>query len=294
MSAFPDYERRYADLDDVRLHYVVEGRGEPVVLIHGVPESCYAWRHVIPLLADEYRLIAPDLRGLGDSSRPAGGYDKKTMAADIWALVHGELGVDRFAVVGHDFGAPVAFRVAVDHPDAVTHLVLLDVGVPGDRPPGGAGAGAPKWWHLFHQVPNLPEALIFGRERMYLEFTVTAICDNPVFTDADFGEYVRTYSQPGAMRAMCELYRALPQDVADNRALLDSGFKLPMPTLGLGGGGPNGRGEDVVESLRRVAKQVQGGAIPGSGHWIAEEKPQELAALLRSFFAGEAEEVDNV
>jgi pimeloyl-ACP methyl ester carboxylesterase len=294
LSSFWDYERHYADLDGVRLHYVVEGRGTPVVLIHGVPESCYAWRHVIPLLAGDYRLIAPDLRGLGDSSRPSGGYDKKTMAADVWALVHGELGVDRFAVVGHDFGAPVAFRVAADHPEAVTHLVLLDTGVPGDRPPGSAGGIAPKWWHLFHQVPDLPEALIAGRERMYLEFTVTAICDNPVFSDADFSEYVRTYSLPGAMRAMCELYRALPQDVADNRALLDAGVLLPMPTLGLGGGGPSGRCEDVVESLRQVAKQAEGGAIPGSGHWIPEEKPQELADRLRSFFAAEAEAVDNV
>ena len=294
MNSFYDYERHYADLDGVRLHYVVGGRGTPVVLIHGVPESCYAWRHLIPLLADDYRLIAPDLRGLGDSSRPAGGYDKKTMAADIWALVYDHLGLDQFAVVGHDFGAPVAFRLAADHPDAVTHLALLDVGVPGDRPPGGPGGGAPKWWHLFHQVPDLPEALIAGRERMYLEHTVTAICDTPVFSDADFAEYVRTYSLPGAMRAMCELYRALPQDVADNRALLDTGFLLPMPTLGLGGGGPNGRGEDVVESLRLVAKHAQGGAIPGSGHWIPEEKPQELAELLRTFLAGGAKAVDNV
>lgn len=293
-SAFPNHERHYADLDGVRLHYLIAGQGSSVVLLHGVPESSYTWRHVIPLLAGEYRLIAPDLRGLGDSSRPSGGYDKKTMAADIWALAHDHLGVERFAVVGHDFGAPVAFRVAADHPDAVTHLVLLDVGVPGDRPPGTAGGSAPKWWHLFHQVPDLPEALIAGRERMYLEHTVTAICDNPVFSDADFSEYVRTYSLPGAMRALCELYRALPQDVADNRALLDTGFKLPMPTLGLGGSGPNGRGEDVVDSLRHVAKQAEGGVIPGSGHWIPEEKPKELAQRLRSFFAREAEAVHNV
>lgn len=283
--SFSDYERHFVDLTDVRLHYVVAGRGNPVVLIHGVPESSYAWRHVIPLLADQYRLVAPDVRGLGESSRPYSGYDKRTMAADIWRLMHDHLGFERFAVVGHDFGSPIAFRLAADHPDAVTHLVLLDVGVAGDRPPEAAGGASVKWWHLFHQVPNLPEALIVGRERLYLEFTMTAIADNPVFTPADISEYERILSQPGAVRATCEMYRAVAQDVADNRALFATGFKLPMPTLGLGGGGPNGRGEDVVESLRRVATRAEGGAIPGCGHWIAEEKPGELVERLRRFLA---------
>lgn len=286
---FFEYEHHYADLKDVRLHYVVEGRGKPVVLVHGIPESSYAWRRLIPLLASDYRLVAPDLRGLGDSSRPSNGFDKKTMADDVWQLVHDKLGIDRFAVVGHDFGAPVAFRLAADHPDGVTHLVLLDVGVPGDRPPDVTGGLSVKWWHLFHQVPNLPEALIAGRERIYLEFTITAIADNPVFSEADISEYTRVYSQPGAIRATCELYRTVGQDVADNRALFATGFKLPMPTLGLGGGGPNGRGDDVVDSLRRVATHADGGTIPGCGHWIPEEKPKELAQYLRSFFGGKAE-----
>jgi pimeloyl-ACP methyl ester carboxylesterase len=260
----------------------------PVLLVHCIPETTYAWRHVMPLLDDEFRLVAPDMRGLGDSSRPYRGYDKKTIAADLWALMHDHLGIDRFAVVGHDFGSPVASRLAIDHPEAVTHLALLDVGVPGDRPPGAPGGISPKWWHLFHQVPNLPEALVVGRERIYLEYTITAIADNPAFSDADFVEYARTLSQPGAFRATCEFYRAIAQDVADNRAVFDTGFKLPMPTLGLGGGGPNGRGNDVVESLKLVANHAEGGAIPGAGHWIAEEKPQELATRLRAFFTGKA------
>jgi len=283
---FSDYPRSYADVNGVRLHYIKAGRGIPVLLIHGIPETSYAWRHLIPLLEDQYLLIVPDLRGLGDSSRPYNGYDKKTMAADLFHLMHDHLDIKKFAVVGHDFGSPVAFRVAADNPESVTHLALLDVGVAGDRPPGAPGGITAKWWHLFHQVPNLPEALVAGRERTYLEFTITAIADNPVFTDADFTEYVRTYSQPGAFRATCEMYRAMGQDLLDNRALFDKGFKLPMPTLGLGGGGSNGRGNDVVESLRLVATQADGGTIPGSGHWIAEEKPRELAERLRAFFSG--------
>jgi pimeloyl-ACP methyl ester carboxylesterase len=280
---FSDYPRAYADLKDVRIHYRVAGEGMPVLLIHGIPETSYAWRHVAPQLADKYHLVMPDLRGLGDSSKPYHGYDKKTLANDLWLLMSEHLGIKRFAVVGHDFGSPVASRLAIDHPDAVTHLALLDVGVPGA--PGAAGGVSVKWWHLFHQVPNLPEALVAGRERIYLETTMNAIADNPVFTDADFDEYTRALSQPGAFRATCDFYRAMAQDVADNSAVFQTGFKLPMPTLGIGGGGPNGRGGDVVESLQHVALHAEGGAIPDCGHWIAEEKPRELAERLDAFFS---------
>jgi pimeloyl-ACP methyl ester carboxylesterase len=281
------FEHHYANLKGVRLHYVTAGRGTPMVLLHGWPQTWYEWRHLMPHLADRYAMVAPDMRGLGDSSRPSSGYDKKTVANDIWELMRNTLAHDKFAVVGHDWGAPVAFRLIADHPDAVTHLVLLDVPVPGDRPAeqgGGLIAGGPRWHHLFHQVPDLPEALTVGRERTYLEFFFMNGTDQAdTIKDADIAEYVRTYSQPGAMRAGFNYYRALPGDIADNRATLASGFRLPMPTLGLGGGGSRGRGELVVESLRRVAKLTEGGAIPDCGHFIPEEKPEELAAHLRAF-----------
>ncbi|MFQ5699860.1 MAG: alpha/beta fold hydrolase [Myxococcota bacterium] len=278
-------QHHFAELGDVRLHYVVAGNGEPVVLLHGWPETWYEWRRLMPLLADSYRLVAPDLRGLGDSSRPASGYDKKTVGADIWRLMHDHLRCDTFAVVGHDWGAPVAFRLAADHPDAVKRLVLLDVPVPGDRPPGRDGEGAPRWHHLFHRIPDLPEALTAGRERLYLEwFFSTGVNAAGAFGESDITEYARAYAQPGAMRAGFEYYRALPTDVADNRETLATGFLLPMPTLGLGGGGSRGRGERVVESLRRVAKHATGGAIPDCGHFIPEERPEELAKRLRAFF----------
>lgn len=278
-----DFAHHYASLPRVRLHYVTLGKGKPVVLLHGWPQTWYEWRRVMPLLADRFLLIAPDLRGLGDSSRPSSGYDKKTVAADIWRLMQ-HLGHDRFAVVGHDWGAPVAFRLAADHPDAVTHLAMLDVPVPGDRPGGAAIGGGARWHHMFHQVPDLPEALTYGRERIYLEWFFSNGTDVAgVFSDADIAEYVRTYSQPGAMRAGFNFYRALPRDVEDNRAILAGGFKLPMPTLGLGGGGSRGRGDLVVESMRRVALRAEGGSIPGCGHFIPEEKPEELAQSLRAF-----------
>ena len=284
----PDFAHHYAQLHGLRLHYVTIGTGAPVVLLHGWPQTWYEWRRVMPLLADRYALVAPDMRGLGDSSRPATGYDKKTVANDIWKLMRDHLKHPRFTVVGHDWGAPVAFRLAADHPSEVTHLAMLDVPVPGDQPAGGTaadgiGRGA-RWWHLFHQVLDLPEALVHGRERLYLEFFYANGCDQAgAIDDADVAEYVRTYSQAGAMRAGFNYYRALPTDVADNRATLATGFKLPMPTLGLGGGGPRGRGDLVVESLRRVALHATGGSIPNCGHFIPEEKPDELANHLREF-----------
>src|SRR5579863_7066355 len=164
------FVHRYANLKGVRIHFVTHGRGIPVVLLHGWPQTWYEWRHILTMCADKFQMVAPDLRGLGDSSRPSSGYDKKTVAADVWALMHDHLGHQKFAVVGHDWGAPVAFRLAADHADAVTHLVLLDVPVPGDQPAGAALGGTPRWHHLFNQVPDLPEALTTGRERTFLEF----------------------------------------------------------------------------------------------------------------------------
>jgi len=282
------FEHHYASLKGVRIHYVTAGRGTPMVLLHGWPQTWHEWRRLMPLLADRYAMVAPDLRGLGDSSRPSTGYDKKTVANDVWELMRNHLAHQRFIVVGHDWGAPTAFRLAADHPDAVSHLVMLDVPVPGDRPAGEGGLGdargATRWHHMFHQVPDLPEALTYGRERQYLEFFfMNGIDQAGTFSDADIAEYVRTYSQPGAMRAGFNFYRALPRDVEDNRATLATGFKLPMPTLGIGGGGSRGRGDLVVESLRRVAIHAEGGAIADCGHFIPEEKPAELAERLRAF-----------
>jgi len=284
----PEFKHYYANLKDVRLHYVTLGQGRPVVLLHGWPQTWYEWRLLMPLLANQFQLIAPDLRGLGDSSRPLSGYDKKTVADDIWQLIHDHLGYETFAVVGHDVGAVVAFRFAADHPEAVTHLALLDVpviGIETGKLGGLAPAGQlPRWHHLFHLVPDLPEALTFGRERIYLEWFFNWGTDQAgVFSDADISEYVRAYAQAGAMRAGFNMYRALPQDIADNHATLSTGFQLPMPTLGLGGGGSRGRGDLVVESLRRVALHAEGGSVPDCGHFIPEERPLELAERLRVF-----------
>jgi pimeloyl-ACP methyl ester carboxylesterase len=274
-------EHHHADLGDVRLHYVTAGTGFPVVLLHGWPQSWYEWRKVVPGLAERFRVIAPDLRGLGDSSRPADGYDKKTVGGDVWRLVHDVLGIDAFYLVGHDWGGPTAYAIAVAHPDAVRKLVILDVTIPGDGSPG-ISQGGRRWHHAFHQALDLPEALVTGREEIYLGWFYRNYGAAPL-ADEEITEYLRVYRLPGALRAGFSYYRAIPRDMADNAAVM-AGFKLPMPVLALGGDRSWGRRMEVVESLRRLAVDVQGGMVENCGHWMPEEQPDDLLRRLLEFF----------
>jgi pimeloyl-ACP methyl ester carboxylesterase len=276
------FAHHHADLGDVRLHYVTAGQGFPVVLLHGWPQSWYEWRHVMKDLARDYQVIAPDLRGLGDSSRPLDGYDKKTVGNDIWRLLQ-RLGVDAFYLVGHDWGGPTAYAIAAAHPDAVKKLVILDVAIPGDGS-ANISQGGRRWHHAFHQTADLPEALVAGREDIYFGWFYRNYGHRPdAIPEADIAEYLRVYRQPGALRAGFSYYRAIPQDIADNEAIA-ARFRLPMPVLALGGGSGWGRRKEVVESLRRLADDVQGGVITDCGHWMPEEQPEELLRRLRSFF----------
>ena len=281
-----DVTHHFAEVGDVTLHYVTAGSGPPVVLLHGWPQTWFEWRHIIPRLAKRYTVIAPDLRGLGDSSRPLHGYDKKTVANDVWQLVHAQLGHATFHLVGHDWGGPTAFALAAAHPEAITKLAIVDVVIPGDG--GDFSEGGRRWHHQFHITPDLPEALIQGRERIYLQWFYQTFAYDPTAIDDDaLDEFVRTYAQPGALRAGFSYYREIKQDAADNAALLATGFRLPMPVLAVGGGVsyPHGRGRggDVETSLKRVAENVRGVVVADCGHFVPEEKPEELAQLLLQF-----------
>jgi pimeloyl-ACP methyl ester carboxylesterase len=269
----------------VALHVATAGSGAPVVLLHGWPQTWHEWRKVMPLLAGHYRLVVPDLPGLGDSSRPADGYDKKTIALDLREMCE-RLQLGRFHLVGHDWGGPTAFALACAQPASIRTLTILDVTIPGIGP--DISQGGRRWHHAFHMTPDLPETLVQGREREYLSWFYREFCwQRGVIEEADIDEYVRCYSAPGALRAGFEYYRNMPRDQADNRALLDSGFRLQMPVLALGGARAEarGRGEEPLESLRAIASNVQGGALPDCGHFIPEEQPAALAERLLCFFA---------
>ena len=279
-----DLSHHYADLGDVQLHYVTAGAGFPVVLLHGWPQSWYEWRHILPELATKYRVIAPDLRGLGDSSRPLEGYDKKTIANDIWRLLHDHLGLKEFFLVGHDWGGPTAYALSAAHPEAVRKLAVLDVTIPGDGSTNFSQGGR-RWHHAFHQTADLPEALIAGREDIYFGWFYRNWGHHPnVLSAGDIAEYLRIYSQPGALRAGFSYYRNLARDIADNEAIAKT-FKLPMPVLALGGNNAWGRRMEVLESLQRVASNVRGGVIDPCGHWMPEEQPQVLLQHLLPFLA---------
>ena len=276
-----ELQHNFADLDNVTLHYVVAGQGPAVILIHGWPQTWYMWRDIIPGLAAHYRVIAPDIRGLGDSSRPVSGYDKKTIANDIWCLAHDVLGEDQLFVVGHDWGGPTAYALAAQHRDAIRRLAIFDAPVPGDGTPVMFNN---RWHHGLHWEIDFPETLTAGREDVYLGFfyrnwgaRVDAISQEAQ------QEYIRAYQLPGAMRAGFNLYRATPQDVADNEAFLAEG-KLNMPVLCYGGPHGRGRGIAALESWQRVAADVRGGIAEGCGHWIPEERPQWVVDELLRFF----------
>jgi pimeloyl-ACP methyl ester carboxylesterase len=281
--AQPAFEHHTARVNDVTLHYVICGQGEPVVLLHGWPQTWYEWRKIMPALAERYTVIAPDLRGLGDSSKPAGGYDKRTVAEDIYQLVR-RLGFERIFLVGHDWGGPVAYAYAAAHPSDVRKLVILDVGIPGAgleqlltfRKSGSI-------WHVqFHYVRDLPEALVTGRERTYLSwfYRVGAYNPNAIPGEA-IDEYVRCYSAAGGLRAGFEYYRAIFTDVEHNAEYAKS--KLKMPVLALGG--DRGYGELPLRSMQQLAEDVRGGVIERCGHWIPEERPEYLVNELLRFFA---------
>ena len=270
-------------LDAVRLNYVTCGSGDPVVLLHGWPQTWYEWRRIMPALAARFTVIAPDMRGLGDSSKPATGYDKRTVASDIHQLVR-KLGFEKIFLVGHDWGGPVAYAYACAHPQDVRKLVILDVTIPGEgweKIPQVTRRGG--IWHLaFHNVRDLPEALVTGRERTYLSWFYRLAAYNPTaISEAEIDEYVRCYSAAGGMRAGFEYYRAIFDDIDHNKE--NAKTKLKMPVLALGG--ERGFGQVPLRSMKALAENVRGGVVERCGHWIAEERPDYLIDQLLTFFA---------
>lgn len=273
-----------ADIEPgLRLHYVVAGEGpRVVVLLHGYPQTWRQWRGVIPPLVDAgFRVVAPDYRGAGQSWRPAGGYDKRTMAADIHELLRVHLALEHpVAIAGHDIGLMVAYAYAQEYRDEVSHLAVMDAPLPGTAVFDRIRADPRVWHFAFHGARDVAEMLVAGRERQYLQaFFGARVFDPSAITDEDLDVYASAYSAPGAMRAGFELYRAFDRDAEDNRRALERNGKLSVPVLAVGGA-KSTTGPLVGEMMREVAEDVWAVRVPRTAHWIPEEDPAAVAELL--------------
>ena len=271
-------EDRFAEVNGVRLHYLVAGNGNPVILLHGYAQNSHMWRPLMLQLAKSHTVIAPDLRGFGQSSKPMTGYDKKTMAQDVHALAQ-SLGYKHEVVVGHDIGLMVAYAYAAQYPNEVDRIVLMDAFLP------GVGDWTKVWllrdlWH-FHFYGETPLRLVAGRERIYFEHFWNDFAADPKHSvsETDRRFYARSYAQPGAMRAGFEVFRSFEQDAKDFADLARTKLTTPMLVLT----GEKASGEFLIEQARLVDTNVDGVVIKGKGHWLMDEAPQEVIPRLVAF-----------
>jgi pimeloyl-ACP methyl ester carboxylesterase len=278
------FEHHTASVKDVRLHYVRAGSGDPVVLLHGWPQTWFSWKHVIPVLAERYTVIVPDLRGLGASSKPDAGYDTDNVADDIHELVK-SLGFDSIYLAGHDWGGAAAYSYAAQFRDEVHRLAIFEMVLPGFGIMEGAMAPQPGGnflWHMgFQSVPDIPFALIEGREDLYLRWFFDHYAYDPsAVTAADADEYVRAMTHVGALRAGLEYYKSFFDSAAQNEVHRKTPLQIPVS----GWAGEACLGPLTKQCLELAAGDVRGGVIERCGHWIGEERPDFVAAHLLEFF----------
>ena len=272
---------RFADVNGVKLHYLIAGKGDPVILLHGYAQNSHMWRPLMVEVAKSHLVIAPDLRGFGQSSKPTSGYYKKTMAQDVHALAQ-SLGFQHQIVVGHDIGLMVAYAYAAQYPNEVDRICLMDAFLP------GVGDWTTVWllrdlWH-FHFYGETPLRLVAGRERIYFEHFWNDFAADPKHSvpEADRRFYARSYAQPGAMRAGFEVFRSFEQDAKDFAELAKTKLTIPMLVLT----GEKASGEFLIEQARLVDTNVEGVVIKGKGHWLMDEAPQEVIPRLVAFIRG--------
>jgi pimeloyl-ACP methyl ester carboxylesterase len=283
-AGFTDtFTSRYIDTHGLRQHAVIGGQGPPLLLVHGWPENWYTWRLLMPALARDFEVVAVDQRGVGLTDKPQDGYDTGTLAGDLAAMMD-ELGHRRFAVVGHDTGFAISYALAADHADRVARVGLLELpGSPGTAPPPPLFLPGPlndRLWHLtFNRIDGLNEQLVAGREDLFFRWEFDAAAKR--LADDVIGYYVGLLSNPDSLRGSFGWYRALEASIAQNEQRATR--RLTMPVLGIGG--EMSFGENVGNGVRAVADDVQSLVIPGTGHFLAEESPDELLAALTAFLA---------
>ena len=285
-DAFKKFIRRRIMAHGAELQVVEGGSGPLVLLVPGWPQSLYAWRKVMPALAANYRVVAFDPPGIGDSSPPVGGFDTANIASHIDPLLD-DLGAKDCLLVTHDIGAWIGYAYAVRKPERVRRLVAIDAAIPG-MAPADVYTMTPerlhKTWHFaFNFLPELPELLITGREQEFLTwlFKAKSVDFAKAFDDAALDEYVRLYARPGAWSAGLGYYRAIFESIAQNRAAT----QLSMPVQAIGG--EAGLGAAMRGTFERAAPQLTGAVIADCGHYVPEEAPAALLAILEPFLAAE-------
>jgi pimeloyl-ACP methyl ester carboxylesterase len=283
VKPFPStFRTQEIQTDGATIHVRVGGKGPAVVLLHGFGDTGDMWAPLATNLARDHTVVVPDLRGMGLSSHPESGYDKKTQAADVRAVLT-SLGIDHAIVVGHDIGTMVAYAYASRYPDKTDRLIVMDAPVPG-IPPWDQIVRLPALWHFDLGGPDM-ERLVAGRERVYLDRFWNDFAGDPKKIDeASRNHYAALYARPGAIHSSFAQFRSIRQDADENKAGMSK--KLTMPVLAIGGEKSFGANEAVV--MRNAADNVTGLVVPNAGHWLMEEAPDTTIAAVRDFVDGKA------
>lgn len=275
------FEHHSVPLNGVKTHYVKAGSGPAVMLLHGWPQTWFEWRHVMALLADDYTLVAPDIRGFGYSGKPASGYDAATIAGDLAALRE-HLGLAELTVIGHDWGAVFAYALAASYHEHVSALGIVEMALPGVgvmEPAMTPVAGGNFLWHMgFQSVPDLPELLITGKERPYLRWFFEHFAyDQSAIGAAELEEYVAAITQVGGLRGGLGVYQDFFLTGEQITELAKTPLTIPVRAFG----GEACLGPLTLQSVQAVAPNAEGGVIERCGHWAAEERPQFIADMIR-------------
>lgn len=271
-------ESKFVVANGVRLHYIETGQGDPVLLLHGFGQSSQMWRPLMRELSKDHTVIAADLRGAGQSDAPADGYTKSEMARDVHALMSG-LGYSKVSVVGHDIGMMVAYAYAAQFPNEVNKIVLMEALLPGV---GENRAWPRDQWHL-RFYGKTPEALVQGRERIYLEHFWNDFAADPAksIAEADRKVYAAEYARPNHVRAGMEWFRILDEDGKEFHDYAAKPLTIPMLVLT----GEKGSGDGLFKQAQLIDTDVQGAVVPGAGHWLMEEAPGFVIPKIVEFLA---------
>jgi pimeloyl-ACP methyl ester carboxylesterase len=273
-----NFKNQYAVVNGVNIHYVIGGKGEPLLLVHGFGQNWYMWNRLLPELSKHFTVIAPDMRGVGESGKPAGGYDKKNMAVDMHELMK-KLGFQHINLVGHDIGLMVAYAYAAKFSADVKKVALLDALLPGIEPVWSQ-VRAQAWWFGFFAQPHSGELVAGKVDLFFTDFWPTVGYQKNAFTLVERNEFIRAYSVPGATTGAFLWFGKFNQDAKDNVELAKK--KLPMPLLAMGA--DHSAGSYLAAHSRLVATNVHEVIIKNSGHWLVQEQTAQVQKGLLDFF----------